>query len=76
MNVSTAENVIVGNLVVRADPTFGGGEVNISGIVLNIRYVFFVFFIIMLLSSVLWLACVVQVLVCLKRAPEWATKCP
>lgn len=36
LNVSTAENVIVGNLVVRADPTFGGGEVNISGIVLNI----------------------------------------
>ncbi len=25
------ENVVVGNLVVRADPTFGGGELNISG---------------------------------------------
>ena len=26
-----ADNVIVGNLIVRADPTFGGGELNISG---------------------------------------------
>jgi hypothetical protein len=26
------ENVVVGNLVVRADATFGGGEVNISGV--------------------------------------------
>lgn len=26
------ENVVVGNLVVRADPTFGGGEFNVSGI--------------------------------------------
>jgi hypothetical protein len=25
------ENIIVGNLVVRADPLFGGGEINISG---------------------------------------------
>eukprot|EP01032_Pedospumella_encystans_P022255 gene22255-25219_t len=25
------ENVVVGNLVVRADPTFGGGELNVSG---------------------------------------------
>ena len=26
-----SDNVIVGNLIVRADPTFGGGELNISG---------------------------------------------
>jgi hypothetical protein len=25
------ENVIIGNLVVKADPSFGGGELNISG---------------------------------------------
>ena len=25
------DNVIVGNLVVRADATFGGGELNVSG---------------------------------------------
>lgn len=25
------ENIIVGNLIVRADPTFGGGELNVSG---------------------------------------------
>ena len=26
-----SENVIIGNLVVKADPSFGGGELNISG---------------------------------------------
>ena len=28
------DNVIVGNLIVRADPTFGGGELNLTGMVL------------------------------------------
>ncbi len=27
-----ADNVIVGNLIVKADPTFGGGELNFSGL--------------------------------------------
>lgn len=31
------ENVIVGNLVIRADPTFGGGELNISGPAFNLK---------------------------------------
>jgi hypothetical protein len=34
------ENVIVGNLVVRADPSFGGGELNISGLNSLTLYIF------------------------------------
>ena len=30
-----SDNVIVGNLIVRADPTFGGGELNVSGAALS-----------------------------------------
>lgn len=30
--IAMSENVIIGNLVVKADPSFGGGELNISGI--------------------------------------------
>lgn len=26
-----SDNVVVGNLIIKADPTFGGGIVNISG---------------------------------------------
>lgn len=29
--ITFLDNVVVGNLIVRADPTFGGGELNISG---------------------------------------------
>ena len=30
-----SDNIIVGNLIVRADPTFGGGELNVSGAALS-----------------------------------------
>lgn len=31
MDFMISDNVIVGNLIVRADPTFGGGELNLTG---------------------------------------------
>jgi len=33
-HIPILDNVIVGNLIVRADPTFGGGELNLTGMVL------------------------------------------
>lgn len=38
------DNVIVGNLVIRSDPTFGGGELNVQGNYYN-------FFLVILLAN-------------------------
>ena len=38
--VLVIENIIVGNLHLKADPTFGGGSLNVTGIYIYVTYIY------------------------------------